>query len=746
MLHFRQIFYNFEILEALKKDCMICEKEEEVFMYKKFDGQIDVLLSKMTLKEKIGQLNQITGPLREDQVEELKGMIRRGEIGSLILASSATAGNDKQGHVNVVLYNELQRVAVEESPNHIPMLYGRDVIHGHRTVYPILLANAAAFNEDLTEKCYRNIAEEASADGIHWTFSPMIDLSRDPRWGRVIEGPGEDPYMGMCMARAVVKGFQGEDLTDKSSMVACAKHYIGYGASEGGRDYHRTEISDYNLYNYYLPAFRTAVESGVGTVMSSFNDISGQPVTSGKKHLTDILRGKLGFEGFVVSDWGAVSQLQRQGVAADRADCARLAVNAGLDLNMCDRCYIENLEELVKDGSVSEEAINIAAKRILRIKFAKGLFEKPYCEQTVVDRTEHLKDARELASESMVLLKNEGVLPLKKSANVVLAGPFMEERRALLGSWTLDGKAEETPNLLEAMNSKLENGNLLYEKDAPYIYNNVDVLAENAEVIVLALGESDKTTGENRGVADISLSTDQKELINRAKATGKKVVGVFFCGRPIAMQGVADRLDAVLYAWHSGSETANAVCDILFGDKIPSGKTAITFPKKSGHIPLYYNVTSTGKPVNCYYGESACYVDGASDPYYPFGYGLSYTSFEYSRPEADRDILTLAELYEGETFKISVAIENTGKYDGKEIVQLYIHDKVASMMRPLRELKAFKKPLIRKGERIKVDFCLGWNELGFYSESGKYVVEPGAFDIYIGKDCLTKNKITIMVK
>ena len=346
-------------------------------MYKKFEKEIDELLSKMTLKEKIGQLNQIPEPNSDEQVEQYKEMIRNGEIGSIILASSATAGNDEQKYIKVELLDELQKVAVEEGPNHIPIIYGRDVIHGHHTVYPIPLASAASFNEELVEKCYRDVAAEASADGIHWTFSPMIDLSRDPRWGRIIEGTGEDPFLGARMGKACIKGFQGEKMSDDNSLVACAKHYIGYGASEGGRDYHRTEISDYSLYNYYLPAFREAVDAGVGTIMSSFNDVNGQPVTSSQKYLTRILREELGFDGFVVSDWAAVQQLLRQGVAEDRATCTKLAIEAGVDMDMCDNCYIENLERLVNSGEISEKVIDRAVRRILRIKYAKGLFDNP---------------------------------------------------------------------------------------------------------------------------------------------------------------------------------------------------------------------------------------------------------------------------------------------------------------------------------------------------------------------------------
>lgn len=656
-------------------------------MYKQFEQEIDKLLGKLTLKEKIGQLNQIPEPNNDKEVEQYKEKIRNGEIGSIILASSATAGNDAQKYANTELLNELQRVAVEESPNGIPIIYGRDVIHGHRTVYPVPLASASSFNEMLVQKCYRNIAEEASEDGIHWTFSPMLDLSRDPRWGRIIEGPGEDPYLGAIMGEACIKGFQGENLFDESSIVACAKHYIGYGASEGGRDYHRTEISDYSLYNYYLPAFRKAVDAGVGSVMSSFNDISGQPVTSSKKYLTKILRNELGFEGMVVSDWAAIQQLIRQGVTDDRAICAQIAIEAGVDMDMCDLCYSENLEALVDTGKVSMECIDMAVRRILRIKFAKGLFEKPYCNKREVNRQLHLTDARELAVESMVLLKNNQVLPIQNNQKVALLGPFKTEKRSLLGSWTLDFDINDTKSLMEAMTDKIGQNMLLNSSQ------DICDLSTPPDVIVLALGESWEVTGEARSLSDISLSADQVELIHNMKKYGTKIVGVFFCGRPIAMENICEDLDAILYAWHSGTETANAVCDVLFGDAVPSGKTAITFPRRTGHIPLYYNVTSSGRYVNGYYGEEGqpCYMDSMASPLYPFGYGLSYTTFEYEKPTVKESTLSLEELKAGTTYKISTNIKNVGYYDGKEVVQLYIRDVVASAMRPIRELKAFEK-------------------------------------------------------
>lgn len=715
-------------------------------MNTKMEKKIDEIISKMTLKEKIGQLNQLHGPKTEADIPEIMEKIRNGEVGSIILAESATAGNDKQGHVNVELCNELQRAAVEESRLGIPMIYGRDVIHGHRTVYPVPLASACSFNTELTEKCYRDIAEEAAADSIHWTFSPMIDICRDPRWGRIIEGPGEDPYLGACMAKACVKGFQGDDVADKRSIVSCAKHYLGYGFSEGGRDYHRTEISDYTLYNSVLPAFRGAVDAGALTVMSSFNDINGIPVSGSKKYLTDILRGKLGFEGFVISDWTAVEQLEKQGVAESRAECAEMALKAGLDMDMNDLCYIENLESLVNEGDVSVKEIDLAVRRILRVKLTCGLFENPYCEKIEYDRAAHIKNSRELAAESMLLLKNENnILPINKKTNVALIGPYVNERRSLLGSWVVDGEEDETPNFSECLKKIV--GDNLFVSDSSEFTDDIQKGIADADVVILALGENWRTTGEAFSVSDISLYADQCELAKRVKESGKKTIGVIFCGRPRALENVIDNLDGLVYAWHSGSETANAVCDILFGDTVPSGKAAVTFPRKSGHIPLYYNVTESGRFVDCYYDKSAkwSYVDGKASPLFPFGFGLSYTTFKYSKPESDKESISLESLKSGESFKISVDVKNDGMYDGKETVQLYIRDLKASVMRPMRELKDFKKVLIKRGQTENVTFELDYGKLGFYLENGDYVVEKGEFDIFVGENSLTKNKITVKV-
>ena len=708
-------------------------------------NRVEEILSGMSLREKIGQLNQPETPT-EETVDAFKESVKRGEVGSILMSVGATAGNDAQGEISVEFYNEIQRIAVEESKSGIPILFGRDVIHGHRTVFPIPLAMAASFNTELVSECYRDVAKEATNDGVHWTFTPMLDLCRDPRWGRIIEGTGEDPYVGASVAKAVVKGLQGDNLSDKNSMLACAKHYVGYGASEGGRDYHRTEISDYSLYNYYLPAFKAAIDAGALTVMSSFNDINGQPVTSSRKYLTDILRGKLGFKGFVVSDYDAVCQLIKQGVAEDENQCAVMALSAGLDMDMHDKCYINELENAVKAGKISEAVIDEAVRRVLTVKMAAGLFEHPYTDKKEIDRNKHLEDACTLATESLVLLKNNGVLPLAKTDKIGLMGPFTHERRSLLGSWTIDGKAEETPTLAEEMRAAIgSNLNCINTSALAWDSSNKNVAA--ADVVVLALGESWTATGESRAVSDITISADQKALIKKAKTYGKKTVGILFCGRPVAMEDIAEDLDAVVYAWHTGSRAAKAVCDVLFGTTSPSGRLPVTLPRKATHIPLYYNVTSSGRPVDCYYGENPgnCYIDSMPTPYYPFGFGLTYTSFEYSKPVCENEKISLSDLQSGKTFKVSVDLKNTGDRAGGETVQLYIRDKTAALMRPIRELKAFKKVTLDPKESKRIDFDLAYGDLGYYNFEGDYLVEKGKIEVFIGENCLTENSITIEI-
>ncbi len=712
--------------------------------------RIDEIISRMTLKEKIGQLVQLSAPVDDAGKERLKNRVRNGSVGSVILAFSSTAGNDAQRDTEVEVYNELQRVAVEESRMGIPVIFGRDVIHGHRTVMPIPLASAGSFNPELVEKCYACVAKEAANDGVQWAFSPMVDVCHDPRWGRIIEGPGEDPYLASVMSRAIVKGFQGEDYSQKDRIAACVKHYLGYGASEGGRDYHRTELSDYTLYNLILPPFRAAVDAGVATVMSSFNDINGQPVTSSKKYLTDILRGHLGFNGFVVSDWAALANLRKQGVAETEAQCAAMALRAGLDMDMVDEYYANTLAMLVGSGEVPEALVDNAVRNVLRVKLSKGLFENPYTQKCEYDRTVHLHKAYDLAAESMVLLKNDNqILPLAKTARIALAGPLKQERRALLGSWVLDGKEEETQHFYEALQ------NALAGSEGAVICNTEDMTDDAAEkvfaqsdVIVLALGESHLVSGERHSLADIALTEHQVSLARRAHNTGKPVIGVVFCGRPLALQVVEPYLDAILCAWHCGSETAAVVTDILLGNIVPNGKTAVTFVKTTGHIPLYYNATSGALANNGYYDQHPedCYLDIPAKPMYPFGYGLSYTHFAFSPICCEKTEMTLDELRAGECFSFAMMLNNTGSYDGKETVQMYIRDKVASVMRPMRELKAFQKVFLAVGDQCEIRFAVGYDQLGFYMDNGEYVVEPGAFEIYIGDNCLTDNRISIQIK
>lgn len=712
--------------------------------------RIDEIISRMTLKEKIGQLVQLSAPVDDAGKERLKNRVRNGSVGSVILAFSSTAGNDAQRDTEVEVYNELQRVAVEESRMGIPVIFGRDVIHGHRTVMPIPLASAGSFNPELVEECYACVAKEAANDGVQWAFSPMVDVCHDPRWGRIIEGPGEDPYLASVMSRAIVKGFQGEDYSQKDRIAACVKHYLGYGASEGGRDYHRTELSDYTLYNLILPPFRAAVDAGVATVMSSFNDINGQPVTSSKKYLTDILRGHLGFNGFVVSDWAALANLRKQGVAETEAQCAAMALRAGLDMDMVDEYYANTLAMLVGSGEVPEALVDNAVRNVLRVKLSKGLFENPYTQKCEYDRTVHLHKAYDLAAESMVLLKNDNqILPLAKTARIALAGPLKQERRALLGSWVLDGKEEETQHFYEALQ------NALAGSEGAVICNTEDMTDDAAEkvfaqsdVIVLALGESHLVSGERHSLADIALTEHQVSLARRAHNTGKPVIGVVFCGRPLALQVVEPYLDAILCAWHCGSETAAVVTDILLGNIVPNGKTAVTFVKTTGHIPLYYNVTSGALANNGYYDQHPedCYLDIPAKPMYPFGYGLSYTHFAFSPICCEKTEMTLDELRAGECFSFAMMLNNTGSYDGKETVQMYIRDKVASVMRPMRELKAFQKVFLAAGDQCEIRFAVGYDQLGFYMDNGEYVVEPGAFEIYIGDNCLTDNRISIQIK
>lgn len=698
------------------------------------------ILSKMTLKEKIAQLTQTQ--LHKDNYDEICELVKNEAIGSIIIAANLTAGNADRTVITIEQINHLQKIAME---NHgIPIMFGHDVIHGHHICLPIPLALSAAFNPELVKEGYECIAQEAKNEGINWSFAPMLDVSRDPRWGRIIEGPGEDPYLGEKMAEAIVKGFQGEG--DKINIAACAKHYIGYGASEGGRDYHKTEISDYSLRNFYLRAFRSAVNSGVATVMNSFNEISGQPTASSKYLLTDVLRGELGFEGFVVSDWAAIAQLVRQGVAEDEKNAARLSINAGLDMDMTDDCYFNHLEELVNENKVDIETVDISVKRILDIKEKMDLFAKPYFEEKPYSKEKHREVARKAARESIVLLKNENnVLPLDKNSAVCVMGEMSLDKRAVLGSWVLNFDIDETVTVYDGIKSRCKDC-FYFDYSIPKDATMDDIAL--SDTVIVVLGESDKITGEANSIAKIELSEHQKFIIKSAKKSGKKVVGVLAFGRPRALEDVIDDFDAVLYVWHGGSQIGNAAADVIFGDFSPCGRLPVSMPRSTGQIPIYYNCPPSGREEDGYYDKNLWkpnYWDVDSSPLYPFGYGLSYTEFEYSDIAADATRLTSQEIEEGRCFEVNVRVKNTGAAASKEVVQLYIRDCVSSMTRPIKELKGFDKIKLLPGEEKTVIFKVGFEELAYYNQSGKLGAEKGDFKIFVGENCLTNRNIIVSV-
>lgn len=702
---------------------------------------IKKIVERMSLKDKIAQLTQ--SDYNPYTYEEMKELVKKTPIGSVILVLNAWGGNADGEGISVDKINELQKIAMEA--HGIPLMFGHDVIHGHKTILPIPLALAATFNPELVKEGYTYVAKEAKNDGINWTYAPMLDVSRDSRWGRIIESSGEDPYLTGEMGKAVTKGFQGE--SDTLFMAACAKHYVGYGASEGGRDYHKAEISDYSLRNYYLKPFAAVVDSGIATIMNSFNEISGQPVASSRYLLTDVLRGEMGFGGFVISDFDAVKQLVRQGVAEDMKNAAALSVNAGLDMDMHDNCYMDYMEEAVANGLVKEETLDLAVMRILEIKEKLGLFENPYFEEISIDKQRLSDIARELAEESFVLLKNDFcALPLKKDEKICVMGNMAKEDRAICGSWVLDVDLSESVSVFDGLSKKSENVDY-YKYEMPS--NSMLPKLRDCDTIVVSIGESHSVTGEANSLAEIDVPPYQREIIKFAKRTGKKVIGLLGFGRPVALTDIIDDLDAAIYMWHGGSKTGDAVANVLYGDINPSGRLPVTLPRSTGQIPIYYNCPPSGRECDGYYGITNKWIVNYHDldgrPLYPFGYGLSYTEFEYGDIRCDKTELTLAELENGENFKLSVDVTNIGEFDGKETAQVYVRDNFSSLTRPIKELKAFQKQLIKKGESVTLDFQIGYKELGYFNPR-EFNVEKGDFTIYIGENCLTDRAVTVTVK
>ncbi len=707
------------------------------------EARIDDLLSKMTLKEKIGQMNQLTGTgLSTDMTD----CIRSGEVGSIL------------NEVDVKTVNELQRIAVEESRLGIPLIFARDVIHGYKTIFPIPLGQAASWNKELVEEGARIAAKEATSVGIRWTFAPMVDVTRDPRWGRIAESCGEDPYLTSVMGAAMVKGFQGNDLSEPRSMGACAKHFAGYGAAESGKDYNTTWIPEIQLRETFLPPFKAALDAGVASFMCSFNDINGVP-SSGNEFLNkQILRNEWKYDGLLVSDWASIQQMISHGVCSDLKDAAKKAANACVDMDMMGFAYISHLEELVKSGEISEKQIDEAVRNILRMKFRLGLFDQPYTKEdtTVFYATESLEKAKQAAIEGTILLKNDNnLLPLNdKIKSVAVIGPLSDAPSDQLGTWVFDGEPERSITPLQAIKdtygSKLK---IIAEKGLNYsreisedgIKKSVEA-AKKSDVVLLFVGEEAILSGEAHCRADISLPGAQSKLLSELKKTGKPVVLIVMAGRPLTIEKEVNQADGVLYAFHGGTMAGPALIDLIFGKAVPSGKLPITIPRMVGQIPIYYSHKMTGRPAEniCLIdnipvgapqtslGNTSFHLDAGDSPLFPFGYGLSYTTFEYSKPTLSKNTIS-----EGDSIIVECSIKNTGKLDGKEVVQLYVRDLVGSLARPIRELKGFEKIFIKAGETKKVSFTLKPKYLAFWIADMTKKAEPGKFEVWISNDSQT---------
>ncbi len=691
------------------------------------EAKIDRLLAKMTLEEKVGQLQQYT--YRQAQEDEYRKMIAAGTISSFMNVD------------DVETANRLQRWAVEESRLGIPLIFGKDVIHGYRTIYPIPLAEAASWDTALVRLAAAMAAKEARANGTHWTFAPMVDIARDPRWGRIAEGAGEDPVLGAAMAIAKVKGFQGADLNAPDRIVACVKHFVGYGAAEGGRDYNTTEISERTLREIYLPPFAAAVCAGVGTVMSAFNDLNGVPASANSFTLTQILRKEWGFAGFVVSDWNAIGELIPHGFAADPKEAGYRAFKAGVDMDMEGNIYKNVLGTLIQEGKIQSEWLDTAVRRILRIKYLLGLFDHPYVEPTRKDSVtltaEHLSIARQLARESIVLLKNDnGLLPLsKKIATLAVVGPLANRRGDLLGTWSCLGRAEEVVSVLEGIKTAVaKHTQVLYDSACGVTSRPGDEsgilraanLARRADVVIAVVGESADMSGEAASRAIIDLPGNQLELLKALKKTGKPLVAVVLAGRPLTIPWEAEHLPAILYAWHGGVQAGAAVADVIFGDYNPSGRLPVSFPRSVGQIPLYYNHKNTGRPASDDKFTSK-YLDITNEPLYPFGFGLSYSRFEYEDIQ-----LSKTTLRRSENLYVHITVKNVGPCDGEEVVQLYVRDLCGSTTRPVKELKHFQRVSLKSGQSTQLQFIIEPNELAFYDENMKKIIEAGAYKVFIG--------------
>ena len=705
---------------------------------KSIDQRVSELLGKMTLDEKIGQLNQysgdnsVTGPLTINPNK--KDEIKAGKIGSMlnILGSEYT--------------RQYQELAMQ-SRLKIPLLFGLDVVHGYKTTFPIPLAEAASWDLTAIELSARIAAREAASSGIHWTFAPMVDISRDPRWGRVMEGAGEDTYLGSKIAYARVKGFQGNQLGDLNSVMACVKHFAAYGAAIGGRDYNSVDISDRALWETYLPPFKAALDAGAATFMNSFNDINGVPATGNKYIQRDILKGKWNFTGFVVSDWGSIGEMVNHGFNKDKKEAAYAAITAGSDMDMESNAYRYSLAELVKEGKVSESLIDDAVKRILRKKFELGLFDNPYRysdakrQQKELVNPENTKAARDIAAKSIVLLKNEKkTLPLSKDTKTIaFIGPMVKLKRANHGFWAVDLKDVDSTYIVsqwEGLQRKAsKNTQLLYAKGCGITdtskagFQEAVNVASQADVVIVSVGEKPDMSGEAKSRSTINLPGVQEDLIKELQKTGKPIVVLINAGRPLVFNWTADNMPTIVYTWWLGSEAGNAIADVLFGDYNPSGKLPMTFPRTEGQIPIYYNHLSTGRPAKDENDKIyvSAYTDLQNTPKFPFGYGLSYTTFAYSDLKLSKRAIN-----KNEPLEVSLTVANTANFAGEEVVQLYLKDKVASIVRPVKELKDFQKIRLEPGEKKTITFTIDNEKLSFYHGNLEFKPEAGDFDLMIG--------------
>ena len=717
--------------------CGCSEKDET-------EKKIDDLLSRMTLHEKIGQMNQLSGG------DWLTEAAEKGEVGSILNC------------VDPAEINRIQKAAVERSRLGIPILVSRDVIHGFKTIFPIPLGLAATFDPELVESGARVAAVEAASCGVRWTFSPMLDISRDPRWGRIAESSGEDPYLDAVMGTAMVRGYQGNG--DSTSIAACLKHFVGYGATEGGRDYNTVELSERTLRNVYFPAFQAGVDAGAMTLMTSFNTIDGVPSTGNKWLLQDILRGEWGFDGMIVTDWNSSGEMIMHGFAKDLKDATDLAVNAGVEMDMMSYGYISFIEELVKEKKISEKQIDDAVRDILRLKFRLGLFDNPYVNEEgskdVLYAPSHLEAAKQSTIESAILLKNDNALPLKNVKTLLVTGPLADAPYEQMGTWAFDGDETHSVTPLAALKKDY---NVIYEPGTAFSRDRsiagiakAKAAASRADAIVVFAGEEAILSGEAHCLSDLNLQGAQSELIAAMRQTGKKVIVVVMAGRPLTIGRDLENCDAMLYSFHPGTMGGEAIADLLSGKAVPSGKTPVTFLKTVGQAPMYYNHLNTGRPntgtetllmdlpLKAGQTSNGCtsyYLDSGYGPLFPFGYGLSYTTFEYSDIALDSREYTAAD-----TIKVKFTLKNSGEYAGIEVAQLYVRDLVGSIARPVKELKGFQRVALNAGESKVVDFSLPVSALAFWNINNEYIVEPGDFQLWVATDSASGEPVGFTVR